>query len=296
MTNKLKVAVVQHDCLDSYAANLEKSLSGISEASKNNCDLVLLPELHTLPYFCISEDKNNFKLAESIPGPTTDRLCKQAKQNEIVIVNSIFEKTESDIYYNTAVVIDKNGTIASCHRKMHIPYDPGYYEKFYFSPGDQGFQPIETSIGKLGVLICWDQWFPEAARLMTLSGAEILLYPSAIGWDPRDSQDEQDRQLDSWITIQRSHAIANQIPILSSNRIGTETSPTDNAIQNVFWGSSFIAGPQGEIFSQAGVDQSSVIVTNIPLSRTKELRETWPFFRDRRIDAYKKLSENNKNK
>ena len=296
MKNKLKVAVVQHDCLDSYAANLEKSLSGINEASKNNCDLVLLPELHTLPYFCISEDKNNFKLAESIPGPTTDRLCKQAKQSKIVIVNSIFEKTESDIYYNTAVVIDKNGTIAGCYRKMHIPYDPGYYEKFYFSPGYQGFQPLETSIGKLGVLVCWDQWFPEAARLMTLSGAEVLLYPSAIGWDPRDSQDEQDRQLDSWVTIQRSHAIANQIPILSSNRIGTETSPTDNAIHNVFWGSSFIAGPQGEILSQAGVDQSSVIVADIPLRRTKKLREAWPFFRDRRIDAYKKLSEDNKNK
>lgn len=296
MKSKLKVAVVQHDCLGSYTANLEKSLSGINEASRNNCDLVLLPELHTLPYFCISEDKNNLKLAESIPGPTTDRLCKQAKLSKIIIVNSIFEKTESDIYYNTAVVIDKNGTIAGCYRKMHIPYDPGYYEKFYFSPGDQGFQPLETSIGKLGVLVCWDQWFPEAARLMTLSGAEILLYPSAIGWDPRDSQDEQDRQLDSWVTIQRSHAIANQIPILSSNRIGTETSPTDNVIHNVFWGSSFIAGPQGEILSQAGVDQSSVIVADIPLSRTKKLRETWPFFRDRRIDAYEKLSENNKNK
>ncbi|MFT5426569.1 MAG: N-carbamoylputrescine amidase [Gammaproteobacteria bacterium] len=296
MKSKLKVAVVQHDCLDSYSANLEKSLTGIIEASKKNCDLVLLPELHTLPYFCISEDKNNFKLAESIPGPTTDRLCKQAKQSEIVIVNSLFEKTESDIYYNTAVVIDKNGTIAGCYRKMHIPYDPGYYEKFYFSPGNQGFQPLETSVGKLGVLVCWDQWFPEAARLMTLSGAEILLYPSAIGWDTRDSQDEQDRQLDSWITIQRSHAIANQIPILSSNRVGTESSPTDNAIQNVFWGSSFIAGPQGEILSQAGVDQSSVIVADIPLNRTKELRETWPFFRDRRIDAYGKLSEDNKNK
>ena len=293
MTNKLKVAAVQHDCLDSYATNLEKSLSGINKASKNSCDLVLLPELHTLPYFCINEDKNNFKLAESIPGPTTDRLCKQAKQNEIVIVNSIFEKTESDIYYNTAVVIDKNGTIAGCYRKMHIPYDPGYYEKFYFSSGDQGFQPLETSIGKLGVLVCWDQWFPEAARLMTLSGAEILLYPSAIGWDPRDSQDEQDRQLNSWVTIQRSHAIANQIPILSSNRIGTETSLTDNAIQNVFWGSSFIAGSQGEILSQAGVDQSSVIVADIPLSKTKELQKTWPFFRDRRIDAYKKLTEGN---
>jgi N-carbamoylputrescine amidase len=296
MKSKLKVAVVQHDCLDSYSANLEESLTGIIEASKKNCDLVLLPELHTLPYFCISEDKNNFKLAESIPGPTTDRLCKQAKQSEIVIVNSLFEKTESDIYYNTAVVIDKNGTIAGCYRKMHIPYDPGYYEKFYFSPGNQEFQPLETSVGKLGVLVCWDQWFPEAARLMTLSGAEILLYPSAIGWDTRDSQDEQDRQLDSWITIQRSHAIANQIPILSSNRVGTESSPTDNAIQNVFWGSSFIAGPQGEILSQAGVDQSSVIVADIPLNRTKELRETWPFFRDRRIDAYGKLSEDNKNK
>jgi N-carbamoylputrescine amidase len=296
MKSKLKVAVVQHDCLDSYSANLEESLTGIIEASKKNCDLVLLPELHTLPYFCISEDKNNFKLAESIPGPTTDRLCKQAKQSEIVIVNSLFEKTESDIYYNTAVVIDKNGTIAGCYRKMHIPYGPGYYEKFYFSPGNQEFQPLETSVGKLGVLVCWDQWFPEAARLMTLSGAEILLYPSAIGWDTRDSQDEQDRQLDSWITIQRSHAIANQIPILSSNRVGTESSPTDNAIQNVFWGSSFIAGPQGEILSQAGVDQSSVIVADIPLNRTKELRETWPFFRDRRIDAYGKLSEDNKNK
>ena len=293
MKNNIKVAVVQHDYLGSYTVNLEKSLSGISEAAEKNSDLVLLPELHTLPYFCISKDKNHFNLAESIPGPTTDRLCKQAKHDKIVIVSSIFEKTESDTYFNTAVVIDKNGAIAGSYRKMHIPDDPGYYEKFYFNPGDQGFQAIETSIGKLGVLVCWDQWFPEAARLMMLSGAEFLLYPSAIGWDPRDSQDEQDRQLDSWITIQRSHAIANQIPILTSNRIGTEISPDDSAIRNVFWGSSFIAGAQGEILPQAGTDTSSVIVADVPLNRTVELGEIWPFFRDRRTDAYEKLSEDN---
>lgn len=290
MKNNLKVAVVQHDCSRSYNDNLQKSLSGIREAITKNCDLVLLPELHTSLYFCIEEDKRHFELAESIPGPTTERLCEQTRQSDIVVVASLFEKTGDDTYYNTAVVID-HGEIIGRYRKMHIPYDPGYYEKFYFTPGDQGFKPIQTSVGTLGVLVCWDQWFPEAARSMSLAGADILLYPSAIGWDPRDTPTEQSRQLDSWITIQRSHAIANQIPVISSNRIGTEISPSDKTIHDVFWGSSFITGAQGEILAQASTDKSTVIVADISLDRSRELREIWPFNRDRRTDAYQKLTE-----
>ncbi len=291
MKNNLKVAIAQHDCLGSYSDNLEKSISGIREANTQGCDLVLLPELHTSLYFCIEEDQRHFELAESIPGPTSDSLCKVSSKSNIVIVASIFEKTDDATYYNTAVVIER-GTIAGCYRKMHIPYDPGYYEKYYFTPGDQGFKPIHTSIGTLGVLVCWDQWFPEAARLMTLAGADVLLYPSAIGWDPRDTQEEQNRQRDSWVTIQRSHAIANQIPVISSNRVGTEISPSDDATRDVFWGSSFIAGAQGEILSQASTEQPELIVADIALDRSRELNEIWPFFRDRRTDAYQKLSKN----
>lgn len=286
MNKTVKAAVVQHACHQDRDENLNCSLAAIQQAAGLGADLVLLPELHTLPYFCMNEDARHFDLAETIPGPTTDILAKHAADLHIVIVACIFERRTRGLYHNTAVVFDRDGSIAGTYRKMHIPDDPGYYEKFYFTPGDQGFIPVNTSVGKLGVMVCWDQWFPEAARLMALAGAELLLYPSAIGWEPDDSEEEKARQHRAWLTIQQSHAIANNLPVIVSNRTGHEADPTGYTGGTDFWGSSFITGPQGEILAEAPVDSSTVISAEIDSEKTDTLRRIWPYFRDRRIDAY----------
>ena len=289
MNHKLKVAVVQHNCHQDYTYNLDNSLHGIRAASAQDANIVLLPELHTLPYFCVEENTRHFDLAEPVPGPTTDTLAQLAREKNIIIIASIFEKRAKGLYHDTAVVLDKDGTIAGTYRKMHIPDDPGYYEKFYFTPGDRGFVPIKTSAGTLGVLICWDQWFPEAARLMALAGAEMLFYPSAIGWNPDDDEEEKVRQRNAWMTIQKAHAVANNLPVISSNRIGHEPDPSGKTKGSVFWGSSFIAGQQGELLAKATIDKPAVIVAEIDTGRTDTVRRIWPYFRDRRIDAYQDL-------
>ncbi len=290
MKSSLIVSVVQQPCNKDRQTNLDFSIAKIHEAAAANADLVVLPELHLGPYFCQNEDFNHYDLAQPIPGPTTDILSTVAQKLNIVIVSTIFEKRAPGLFHNTAVVFDSDGSIAGKYRKMHIPDDPGFYEKYYFTPGDLGFKPIQTSIGKLGVLICWDQWFPEAARLMALAGAELLIYPTAIGWDNNDNKEEQQRQLDAWITIQRSHAVANGIPVIACNRIGFEQSP-DSAAGINFWGNSFIAGPQGEIIKQADESQSSLLTCTIDKSRSEYIRQIWPFLRDRRIDAYNDLTK-----
>jgi N-carbamoylputrescine amidase len=286
---KFKVAVVQHDCNQDYQHNLDNSIHGILEACKQGADIVLLPELNCLPYFCVNEEVRNFDLAETIPGPTTEVLGKIAKEHNVIIITSIFEKRAKGLYHNTAVVMDKDGSLAGTYRKMHIPDDPGFYEKFYFTPGDQGFVPIQTSAGKLGVLVCWDQWFPEAARLMALAGAEMLFYPSAIGWDPRDDEEEKVRQRNAWMVIQKSHAIANNLPVISSNRVGFEADPADSSKGTEFWGSSFISGQQGELLAKAVIDKPAVIIAEVDTGRTDTVRRIWPYFRDRRIDAYQDI-------
>ncbi len=290
MKSTLIVSAIQQTCNEDRQTNLAFSILKIREAAEANADLVVLPELHLGPYFCQNEDPSHFDLAQPIPGPTTDILSTLAKELKIVIVSTIFEKRAPGLYHNTAVVFDKDGSIAGKYRKMHIPDDPGFYEKYYFTPGDMGFTPIETSIGKLGVLICWDQWYPEAARLMALAGAELLIYPTAIGWDPEDAKEEKQRQLDAWITIQRSHAVANGIPVISCNRVGFEQAP-DSTKGIEFWGNSFIAGPQGEIITQANA--SEITLLNCPLDGQKsdQVRRIWPFLRDRRIDAYSDLNK-----
>jgi N-carbamoylputrescine amidase len=286
----LKVAIVQHACSKDREENLKRSSEGIQKAAAQNAALVLLPELHTGPYFCQTEDARHFNLAESIPGPTTEAFGALAAELGIVLVLSLFERRAPGLYHNTAVVLDTDGRIAGRYRKMHIPDDPGFYEKFYFAPGDLGFTPINTAIGRLGILICWDQWYPEAARLMALAGAELLLYPSAIGWDPRDDAAEQARQREAWITIQRAHAIANNVPLLSSNRIGAEPDPSRQTPGIHFWGSSFIAGPQGELLAMAPTDEGDPLIAEIDLLRTEAVRQSWPYLRDRRIDAYEPLT------
>ena len=290
MKSTLIVSAIQQTCNEDRQTNLAFSILKIREAAEANADLVVLPELHLGPYFCQNEDPSHFDLAQPIPGPTTDILSNLAKELKIVIVSTIFEKRAPGLYHNTAVVFEKDGSIAGKYRKMHIPDDPGFYEKYYFTPGDMGFTPIETSIGKLGVLICWDQWYPEAARLMALAGAELLIYPTAIGWDPEDSKEEKQRQLDAWITIQRSHAVANGIPVISCNRVGFEQAP-DSTKGIEFWGNSFIAGPQGEIITQANA--SEITLLNCPLDGQKsdQVRRIWPFLRDRRIEAYSDLNK-----
>jgi len=289
MKSTLTVSAVQQPCDEDRQTNLDFSIAKIHEAAANNADLVVLPELHLGPYFCQSEDYNNYNLAQPIPGPTTEILSDVAKELDIVIVSTIFEKRAPGLYHNTAVVFDKDGSIAGKYRKMHIPDDPGFYEKYYFTPGDLGFKPIETSIGKLGVLVCWDQWYPEAARLMALAGAELLIYPTAIGWDPEDSPEEQQRQLDAWITIQRSHAVANGIPVISCNRIGFELAPNSTTGIN-FWGNSFIAGPQGDIITSANDSETKLLSCTIDKARAERVRQVWPFLRDRRIDEYGDLT------
>ena len=285
----LKVALIQQDFPGDRESGQARLAQNIADAARQGAKLVLLPELHGLPYFCQVESQKNFSLAEPIPGPTTDTLAGLARQHQVVIVGSIFEKRAPGIYHNTAVVLDSDGSLAGMYRKMHIPDDPGYYEKFYFTPGDLGFEPIDTSVGRLGVLVCWDQWYPEAARLMALRGAELLLYPTAIGFEPNDPEAEQRRQRDAWITIQRAHAVANGLPVLSCNRTGTEPDPDGKSAGIRFWGSSFVAGPQGEILASADETGTIVLVIDVDRGRSESVRQMWPFFRDRRIDAYKGL-------
>jgi len=288
MTQKktLKVGLVQQSCITDRARNLAESIKGIREAAKQGAKLVMLQELHTGPYFCQTEDTKVFDLAESIPGPSTQELGAVAKELGVVIVASLFERRAPGIYHNTAAVLEQDGTLAGIYRKMHIPDDPGYYEKFYFTPGDLGFHPIRTSVGKLGVLVCWDQWYPEGARLMALAGADLLLYPTAIGWVEEDDAAEQARQRDAWITIQRAHAVANGLPVMVCNRIGFEKDPAEIGSGINFWGSSFVAGPQGEILTQADSKSAAVLTTDIDLGRSEAVRRIWPYLRDRRIDAY----------
>lgn len=290
MKSLLAVTAVQQPCNADRDTNLDFSIAKIHEAAAANADLVVLPELHLGPYFCQNEDYGHFQLAQPIPGSSTEILAAAAKQAGVVIVSTLFEERAPGLYHNTAVIFDKDGSIAGKYRKMHIPDDPGFYEKYYFTPGDLGFKPINTSIGKLGVLICWDQWFPEAARLMTLAGAELLIYPTAIGWDTQDSEAEQQRQLDAWVTSQRAHAVANGIPVIACNRIGYEQAPdSDKGIQ--FWGNSFIAGPQGEILCRANDSDTALLNCTLDPARSERVRQIWPFLRDRRIDEYSDLTK-----
>ncbi|MGE0810393.1 MAG: carbon-nitrogen hydrolase [Immundisolibacter sp.] len=288
--SKLTVACVQHACTDDHAANLATSEAGIRAAAAQGARLVLLQELHRTPYFCQVEDPALCDLAEPIPGPSSERLGALARELGVVVVGSLFERRLAGVYHNTGVVLDADGTLAGRYRKMHIPDDPGYLEKFYFTPGDGPFAPIDTAVGRLGVLVCWDQWYPEAARLMALAGADLLLYPTAIGWDPTDTPDEQARQREAWITIQRAHAIANGLPVLACNRVGLEHQPGGPAAGNLFWGSSFIAGPQGDLLAQAPSDAPAVLCATIDLARGEQVRRIWPFLRDRRVDAYADLT------
>ena len=289
MTSKIKVALVQHSNSSDLEHNKEKTIQGIKEAAAKGARLVVLQELHNSLYFCQVEDTKKFDLAETIPGPSTELYGALAKRLGIVIVSSLFEKRAAGIYHNTAVVFEADGSIAGKYRKMHIPDDPGFYEKFYFTPGDLGFEPVETSVGTLGVLVCWDQWFPEAARLMAMAGAEILIYPTAIGWDPSDDKVEQIRQLDAWVVSQRAHAVANGVPVISCNRVGHEVDPSEQSRGIRFWGNSFISGPQGEILRHAGDEDDEILCTEIDMSRGESVRRIWPYFRDRRIDFYQDL-------
>lgn len=290
MKSTLIVSAVQQACNEDRQTNLDFSIAKIHEAAAAGADLVVLPELHLGPYFCQNQDYQHFALAQPIPGPTTEILSAVAKQLSVVIVSTIFEARAPGLYHNTAVVFDKDGSIAGKYRKMHIPDDPGFCEKYYFTPGDLGFKPISTSIGKIGVLVCWDQWFPEAARLMALAGAELLVYPTAIGWDANDTREEQQRQLDAWVTIQRSHAVANGIPVIACNRIGFEQAP-DSTSGIHFWGNSFIAGPQGEILVQADATEIKLLTASLEKSRSERVRQIWPYLRDRRIDAYAEITK-----
>jgi len=291
MSKLLKAGIIQQACNGARETNLTASIRGIEEAVANGAELILLPELHCGPYFCQTEDTDQFDLAETIPGPGTEILAATAKRLGVVIVGSLFERRAPGLYHNTAVVLEKDGTLAGKYRKMHIPDDPGYYEKFYFTPGDLGFTPIDTSVGRLGVLVCWDQWYPEAARLMALAGADLLLYPTAIGWSPDDDdEDERQRQREAWITVQRGHAVANGLPVLACNRIGHEPDPSPNSRGILFWGSSFAVGPQGEFLAQANTSDTQVLMVEIDRERSEQVRRIWPFLRDRRIDAYQGIT------
>jgi N-carbamoylputrescine amidase len=289
--SKLKIGFVQQSCSTDRDANVAKSLKGITECAAQGAELVILQELHCGIYFCQAEETALFDLARPIPGEDTEIFAQAAKEHKVVLVTSLFEKRAAGLYHNTSVVFEKDGSIAGKYRKMHIPDDPAYYEKFYFTPGDIGFEPINTSVGKLGVLVCWDQWYPEAARLMALRGAEMLIYPTAIGWESTDPQNERDRQHGAWETIQRGHAVANGLPVITVNRVGHEPDWTGvtNGIQ--FWGQSFVAGPQGEFLYKSSIDKEENVVIEIDKQRTEDVRRIWPFFRDRRIDFYDGLTK-----
>lgn len=285
----MKVGLIQQHNTGDIRDNIERLQKKIRECAEQGAQLVVLQELHNALYFCQEEDVNQFDLAEPIPGPSTESFGKLAKELGVVIVLSLFEKRAVGLHHNTAVVIEKDGSIAGKYRKMHIPDDPAYYEKFYFTPGDLGFNPIETSVGKLGVLVCWDQWYPEAARLMALAGAEILIYPTAIGWESTDTEEEKNRQLNAWIISQRGHAVANGLPVVSVNRVGYEEDPSGVTNGISFWGNSFVAGPQGEVLLQFSNHDEEVKVVDISMKRSEEVRRIWPFLRDRRIDAYDEI-------
>lgn len=287
--NILKVGMVQQSCTTDIKANIAKLTENICECAAKGAKLVVLQELHNSVYFCQTEDASLCDLAETIPGPSTEYFGDLAKRLGIVLVLSLFEKRAPGLYHNTAVVIEKDGSIAGKYRKMHIPDDPCFYEKFYFTPGDLGFRPIETSVGSLGVLVCWDQWYPEAARLMALNGAQILIYPTAIGGVGTDSKEEQQTQRQAWQLVQRGHSVANGLPVVTVNRVGHEDDPSGNTIGLDFWGYSFATGPQGEILAQFGTDEEGVKVVDIDLDRTEYVRRGWPFLRDRRIDAYDQI-------
>jgi len=282
----LTAGLIQQGCIGDRKANLEKTTGMIRQAASSGAKLIVLQELHAGLYFCQVEDPALFDQAEAIPGETSQAIAALARELGVVIVSSIFERRAPGLYHNTAVVFENDGTVAGSYRKMHIPDDPGFYEKFYFTPGDLGFNPIKTSLGNLGVLVCWDQWYPEAARLMALAGADLLIYPTAIGWDPADSDAERSRQRDAWITVQRGHAVANGLPVLAVNRVGFEPSPQLPETGIRFWGSSFAAGPQGEILAEAARDREEVVLVELDLARSEQVRRIWPFLRDRRIDAY----------
>jgi N-carbamoylputrescine amidase len=284
-TRTLTVALLQERDRGSVNANLDAIEAGLREAAKAGAQLVLLQEIHNGPYFCQHESVAEFDRAESIPGPSTERIGKLAAELKLVVVASLFERRAAGLYHNTAVVFDRSEAIAGKYRKMHIPDDPAYYEKFYFTPGDLGFHPIDTSVGRLGVLVCWDQWYPEAARLMALAGAELLLYPTAIGWDPGDEDEEKARQRQAWLLSHRGHAVANGLPVLSCNRVGHEASPI-GARGIDFWGSSHVLGPQGEFIAEASSDAPELLIADVDLRRSEDVRRIWPFLRDRRVDAY----------
>ncbi|MCC6933720.1 MAG: carbon-nitrogen hydrolase [Deltaproteobacteria bacterium] len=289
MAKTISVGIIQQQNGPAVKANLDKLSQNIAFCADSGAQLIILMELHNTLYFCQTEDPACFDLAETIPGPSTEKLGELAKSHGVVIVASLFEKRAQGLYHNSAVAFEKDGSIAGVYRKMHIPDDPGFYEKFYFTPGDLGFSPIETSLGKIGVLVCWDQWYPEASRLMAMAGADLLVYPTAIGWDKSEPIDEQKRQLDAWITIQRSHAVANGIPVIAVNRVGFEPNPLNPQQGIDFWGNSFAIGPQGEFLIQASSDKEENLVVTLDSTRTEEVRRMWPFLRDRRIDSYQEI-------
>ena len=282
----MKIGIIQQPNSSNIEENIARLQTNIRKAAQQGAELIVLQELHNGLYFCQTENTELFDQAETIPGKSTELFGQLAAELQVVIVLSLFEKRAAGLYHNTAVVLEKDGSIAGKYRKMHIPDDPAYYEKFYFTPGDLGFEPIETSVGKLGVLICWDQWYPEAARLMALAGADMLIYPTAIGMESTDTDDEKQRQLDAWITVQRGHAIANGLPVISVNRTGYEPDPSGQTNGILFWGNSFVCGPQGEFLYHAPADEEVVQVVEIDKNRTESVRRWWPFFRDRRIDAF----------
>lgn len=287
----MKVGIIQHSCTADVSHNVSRLIDSIRNAAQQGAELIVLQELHNSLYFCQTENTDLFNLAETIPGYSTSLFGKVAKELEVVIVTSLFEKRAVGLYHNTAVVIEKDGTIAGIYRKMHIPDDPAYYEKFYFTPGDLGFHPIDTSVGRLGVQVCWDQWYPEGARLMALQGAELLIYPTAIGFESSDTPEEQERQREAWTTVQRGHAVANGLPVIAVNRTGHEPDPSGQTQGIRFWGSSFVAGPQGEILYRAPQDEEVVEVVDIDMQRSENVRRWWPFLRDRRIEEFAGLTK-----
>lgn len=288
---ELKIGFLQQHNTADVRGNILRLAEGIADLARRGASLIVLQELHNSLYFCQVEDVNNFDLAEPIPGPSTQMFGELARQYGVVIVTSLFERRAPGVYHNTAVVIERDGTIAGIYRKMHIPDDPAYYEKFYFTPGDIGFQPIDTSVGRLGVLVCWDQWYPEAARLMALRGAEVLIYPTAIGYALNDTPDEQQRQRQAWQTVQRGHAVANGLPVVTVNRVGFEPDPSGQTEGIQFWGTSFVAGPQGELFYEASENEEESIIVSVDMEHSEQVRRWWPFLRDRRIDQYTDITK-----
>lgn len=287
----MKIGLVQQANTADIQGNVERLKANIRRAASEGAELVVLQELHNGLYFCQTEDTRLFDLAEPIPGPSTETFGELARELGIVLVLSLFERRAPGLYHNTAVVLERDGSIAGKYRKMHIPDDPAYYEKFYFTPGDLGFEPIDTSVGRLGVLVCWDQWYPEAARLMAMRGADLLIYPTAIGWESSDTDEEKARQLGAWVTVQRGHAVANGLPVVSVNRVGHEPDPSGQTNGIRFWGNSFVAGPQGELLAELPNDEETVRVVEVDMARSENVRRWWPFFRDRRIDAFGGLTE-----